>query len=125
MVALVALVSLEISRGQEERLAASAGWPTMVAAALDGLIAVTWTLWFVSWFQDRWSGHGPLMADAARASYATYLLHPLVLTTVMLMFAPVALGPWPKFLLVAAFAVPACFTVGYALTRVPVVAKVV
>jgi hypothetical protein len=45
--------------------------------------------------------HGPLLGKAARASYATYVTHPLVLTAVMVLFASVALAPEIKFVLVA------------------------
>jgi glucans biosynthesis protein C len=65
-----------------------------------------------------------LPAKAARASYATYVTHPPVLTATMVAFAPVALAPEIKFVLIAAAGVAACFTAGYALTRVPGISKV-
>jgi hypothetical protein len=45
--------------------------PTVLFAALDGLLAVTWTVWCVAWFRRRWTNHGPLVGKASRASYAT------------------------------------------------------
>ena len=42
----------------------------------------------------------------------------------MVLFAWVALAPEMKFVLVAVAGVAACFTAGYALTRVPGIAKV-
>jgi hypothetical protein len=47
-----------------------------------------------------------------------------VITAVMLAVAPVDLGAWAKFVLVSALAVPACFAVGYGLTRLPGVSTV-
>jgi glucan biosynthesis protein C len=82
------------------------------------------SLWFISWVRRRWPGHGPLLGKAARASYATYLIHPLVLTTIMVLLASVALAPEIKFVLVAAVGVAACYLAGYALTRVPGIATV-
>jgi glucan biosynthesis protein C len=61
---------------------------------------------------------------AARASYASYIIHPLVLTAMMVAFAVVPLPPVTKFLVVSAAGVPACFAVGYALTRIPGAAAV-
>jgi hypothetical protein len=91
---------------------------------LDGVIAVTGTLWLLSWLRYRWPAHGVMLGKAARASYPAYVIHPLVLTSVMVAFAWVALVPEIKFVLVAAAAVAACFTAGYALARVPGIAKV-
>ncbi len=123
--ALMALMLyLVLARGADQALAMGADLPTMAFALLDGVIAVTGTLWFVSWLRRRWPTHGPLLGKAARASYATYVIHPLVLTAVMVAFAWVALAPEIKFVLVAAAGVAACFTAGYALTRVPGISKV-
>ena len=42
----------------------------------------------------------------------------------MLLFASVPLTPEIKFVLVSAAAIPGCFAVGYGLTRLPGVSKV-
>jgi hypothetical protein len=118
------LLYLVLARGKDQALAMGADPPTMAFALLDGVIAVTGTLWFLSWLRRRWPAHGVMLAKAARASYATYVIHPLVLTTIMVLLAWVALAPEIKFVLVAAAGVAACFTAGYALTRVPGVSKV-
>ena len=123
--ALLALVvSLVLARGVDQAGVEGADLPTMAFALLDGVIAVSGTLWFIAWLRGRWPSHGPLLGKAARASYATYVIHPLVLTAVMVAFASVALAPEIKFLLVATAGVAACFTAGYALTRVPGISKV-
>jgi surface polysaccharide O-acyltransferase-like enzyme len=118
------MLYLVLARGMDQALAMGADVPTMVFALLDGVIAVSGTLWFIAWLRGRWPSHGPLLGKAARASYATYFIHPLVLTAIMVAFAWVALAPEIKFVLVAAAGVATCFTVGYALTRVPGVSRV-
>ena len=82
-------------------------------------------MWFTVLIRSRWSGGGPVRARAraGRASYATYVLHPLVLTAIMALFASLALAPELKFLVVAVVAVPVCFLAGYAATRVPGTSK--
>ena len=121
---LTVMFSLVLVRGADRALVMGADLPTMAFALLDGVIAVTGTLWFIAWLRGRWPTHGPLLGKAAQASYATYVIHPLVLTAVMVAFASVALAPQIKFLLVAAAGVSACFLAGYALTRVPGISKV-
>jgi uncharacterized membrane protein YeiB len=81
-------------------------------------------VWFTALIRARWSGDGPLRARAGRASSATYVLHPLVLTAIIVLFASLALVPELKFLAVAVVAVPVCFLAGYAVTRVPAISKV-
>jgi hypothetical protein len=47
-----------------------------------------------------------------------------VLTVIMPLFAFVPFPPEIKFVVVAAVAVPGCFSVGYALTRLPGISRV-
>jgi peptidoglycan/LPS O-acetylase OafA/YrhL len=119
--ALSGLLGFEVLvRGDVDGLLeASVPLDTALLAVLDGMLAVAWTVWCIAWFQRRWNRHGVLMTKAGRASYATYVLHPLVLTTLMVLFAVVSLAPALKFLTLSVLAVPACFLVGYALTRMP------
>ena len=100
------------------------GSSTILFALLDGMVAVSVSLWFISWVRRRWPSLGPLIGKAARASYATYLIHPLMLTTIMVLLAHVVLAPEIKFVLVVTVAVAACYLAGYALIRVPGVSKV-
>ena len=97
----------------------------MLGVVLYGIVSVAVTVWFTALVRARWSGDGLLRARAGRASYATYVLHPLLLTAIMVLFASLALAPELKFLTVAVVAVPVCFLAGYAATRVPAISKVV
>jgi glucans biosynthesis protein C len=119
----VAVAVYEQARGQLASTLHGAGWLTMAGAVLYGIISIAVTVWFTAMIRARWSGDGPLRARAARASYATYVLHPLVLTAIMVAFASLALAPELTFLIVAVVAVPVCFLAGYAATRVPGISK--
>jgi peptidoglycan/LPS O-acetylase OafA/YrhL len=86
-------------------------------AVLYGVISVAFTVWFLAIIRTRWTGSGPVLARAGQASYATYFLHPLLLTAIMMLFGSLALAPELKFLIVAAVSVPACFLAGYSGVR--------
>ena len=124
LAALMTLLGISQANGQFEAVLTGLGWPTMLLAMLDGVIAVCGTLWIVAWLRDRWVTQGARLAMAGRASYATYFIHPLVLTVMSVLLAPIALAPELKFVVVSPIAVPAIFAVGYALTRVPGLSKV-
>lgn len=118
------LLSYVGMRDQLDMALGGIGWASVSFAILYGVVSVAFSLWCLAWVRRRWPNHGPLMTRAGRGSYATYVVHPVVLVAVMLAFRVVPLGPEVKFVLVAAVAVPACFTVGYALTRLPLVRRV-
>lgn len=123
--AAVPLVAYGVSQADESSdLLSAPDWPTATFAVLDGVIAVTWSVWFVTWFRRRWTASGRLLGHAGRASYAAYVLHPLPLTALMVLLAPLPVPVPLKFVLVAVVAVPLCFTLGYGLTRLPVLSRV-
>jgi glucans biosynthesis protein C len=123
--ALGALFGAEVAWGDVAvLLGATDATPTIAFATLDGVLAVTWTLWGVAWLRHRWTSGGPLLRAAGRASYATYVMHPLILTTMMVGFGVVALPAAVKFVVVSAVGVPVCYIAGYALARAPGVNRV-
>ena len=119
------LVSFAGARDEIDAALGGLNWASATFATLYGVVSVTFSLWCLAWVRRRWPTHGPLMAKAGRGSYATYVLHPVVLVSVMLAFRVVPLGPELKFLIVSVVAVPVCFAVGYAVTRLPGVGRVV
>jgi fucose 4-O-acetylase-like acetyltransferase len=112
------------TRGQLESAFHGTSWLVLLNVVLYSIISVAFTVWFTALIRARWSGDGPLRARAGRASYATYVLHPLVLTAIIVLFASLTLAPELKFLTVAVVAVPVCYLAGYAATRVPAISKV-
>jgi hypothetical protein len=100
-------------------------WQSLAFAVLEGVIAVTFSLWLVAWFGRRWTQRGRLAARASRGAYAAYILHPPVLVLVSIAALPLPLPPEAKFVLVAAAGVLAAFTVGWAVTRSALIARFV
>jgi peptidoglycan/LPS O-acetylase OafA/YrhL len=119
------LVSVQGARDQVDAALGGFNWASVSFAILYGVVSVTFSLWCLAWVRRRWPTHGPLMAKAGRGSYATYVVHPVVLVLVMLACRAIPMGPELKFLLVSSVAVPTCFAVGYAITRLPGIERVV
>jgi glucan biosynthesis protein C len=121
----LALMSWVGARDDLDAALGGLGWESLVFATTYGVVSVAFPLWCLAWVRRRWPTHGSLMARAGRGSYATYVLHPVVLVLVMLAFRVVAIGPELKFVVVSLVAVPVCFAVGYAVTRLPGIGRVV
>ena len=111
--------------GDLDRLFGGWHWPSLGFVLLEGIVAVTLSLWLVAWFGRRWTRQGRLARRASRGAYAAYLLHPLVLVLASLAARPLPLPPEAKFLLVAPAGVAAAFTAGWAVTRSAFIARFV
>jgi hypothetical protein len=109
--------------GDLARLYGGWHWQSLAFAILEGVVAVTLSLWLVGWFCRRWVQQGRLAARASRGAYAAYVLHPPVLVLASLAARPLPLPPEAKFVLVAAVGVVTAFAVGWAVTRSAFVAR--
>jgi hypothetical protein len=118
---VAAVAITDTADGTLARLYGGWHWPSLIFVALEGVVAVSCSLWLLAWFGRRWTQHGRLARRASRGAYAAYLLHPLVLVS----FAarPPPLAPEVKFLLVAPAGVAAVFTMGWTVTRSVFVAR--
>ncbi|GAA2094777.1 acyltransferase [Microlunatus panaciterrae] len=122
---LCGLAGLAVAQGDVREVAGGWHWQAAVFALLDGLVAVALGVLLVGWFRDRWAGPlGRTLNRAARGSYAAYLLHPPVLVALSILALGLAWPPELKFVLVAAAGIPACFAVGFLVTRVPYLRRV-
>jgi glucan biosynthesis protein C len=119
VVALALLAGYTLADDDFGSMAGGLHWQSVMFAAIAGVTGVAVALWVTSWFRRRWNSAGPVAQRAGRGSYAAYLIHPPVLVLASLACLPLPLPPTLKFLVVAAVGVPAAFTTGYALTRIP------
>lgn len=126
LAALYGLAGVSLDAGTFESLGSSLTPGTVLFALLDGVTAVALAMWVVAWFERRWDAMpSPLMARVARGAYAAYLLHPPALVVLSAVARPLTVVPEVKFVLVAAAGVPACYAVGYLVSRIPGVRRVV
>lgn len=110
---------------EDESLVTGFGPFAVTFALVDGLGALTLSVWAWAWFRRRWSGPpGAALARASRGAYAAYLLHPVVLVLLSGAAHSLPWAPEAKFVLVSAVGVPAVFAVGWLVTRVPGVSRV-
>jgi len=70
-------------------------------------------------FRRRLAGQGPRQQSAACDSYATYILHPLVIVGLAVALQSVAIYPLLKFLIFAPVAVLTSFAVGHLVRLLP------
>ncbi|MGV4927088.1 acyltransferase family protein (plasmid) [Streptomyces sp. BHT-5-2] len=94
-------------------------WQSLAAATWESTFAVSIVVGLTVLFRERLNHQGPKAAFLSRHAFAVYLLHAPVLVGLGLAFrwlhAPAAV----KFALVGALALPLCWTVAYAVRRLP------
>jgi hypothetical protein len=123
---VVALVSLGLALGGTALATApGAGLLAQLGAGLaENVFAVSTIVALLVLFRERFSGQPAWARWAAQNSFAVYVIHPLVLVGVAMLFAPLVAPAGVKFLILLALSVPLCWGFAHLLRRIPGVSRV-
>ncbi len=123
---VVALVSVGLALGTVALATApGAGVLALLGASLaENVFAVSAIVALLVLFREKFSGQPAWARLAAQNSFAVYVIHPLVLVGVAMLFAPMVAPAGVKFLILMVLAVPLCWGFAYLLRRIPGVARV-
>jgi glucan biosynthesis protein C len=123
---VVALVSLGLALGGTALATTpGAGLLAQLGAGLaENVFAVSTIVALLVLFRERFSGQPAWARWAAQNSFAVYVIHPLVLVGVAMLFAPLVAPAGVKFLILLALSVPLCWGFAHLLRRIPGVSRV-
>lgn len=123
---VVALVSLGPALGSAALVATpGAGALVQLGAALaENMFAVSIIVALLVLFRERFAGQPRWARTAAQNSYAVYVIHPLVLVGVAMVFAPLVAPAGVKFLILLGTSVPLCWGLAHLLRQIPGVSRV-
>lgn len=99
-------------------------WQALLTAVCEATISVSLSLWLLGHFQRHHAGSGRVRAALGRAAFGAYVVQVPVVVAITLAFAPVPLAPEVKFVIVAPLCIAASFALAWALTRLPVLRRV-
>lgn len=125
---LLSVVAIAISGplGYEMGLYLGGGtWQSALLAALEGVIITTASLWVVDLFQRRFDHQGRLGRQLARSAFAAFLVHQGVLVGLVLASREVGAIPEVSYLAVASLGIVISFLIGWLLTKLPGVRRIV
>ena len=95
-------------------------WQSVALNLWAGLYSVSISMALILWLRDRKQrAPGKRMSSVAGSTFATYLIHPLVLVPLSFPLSYLAFHPLAKFGLVAALVVVISFAAGVALRKIP------
>jgi len=120
------LVMAALEPGGEMSTAPAGGltWLSLAYSMWEGVMCVAMSITVLAWFRDRLNRQGRLARAMSGASYAVYVLHPLLIVPLAIALSGLRVSLMLKFVLVAPLAVVLCFAVGYAIRRLPLVRSV-
>lgn len=94
-------------------------WQSAAFMLWVGLFSVSVSMTLILWLRDRKQPQGRMMAFAGPNSYAVYLIHPLILVPVTVLFTAWTLPPLLKFVIVLPLVLVLSFLAADGLRRIP------
>ncbi len=97
------------------------GWNgiSLAYAVWEQCTGVAMTVGLLWLFREKGNGQNALVRTLTDGAFAVYVFHPPIVVGLALILAPLPWGAWPKFLLLAALALPASFGAALVLRRTP------
>jgi glucans biosynthesis protein C len=92
-------------------------WQSGAYAAWESFFCVTMCVGLVVWFRDHFDWQGRFAKFMSDNAFAVYVFHAPILVSLAKVFHGVAIHPGPKFLLLCAVSLPACFLFAHFIAR--------
>lgn len=99
-------------------------WPSAVYSLWDSIFSVSLCMAAIPFFRRYFNGENKLGVLLSEQSYTVYIIHCTTIVFIAYGLREIRLGPLLKFGLGAVIVIPVCFTIAYALRRIPGVAKI-
>ncbi len=111
-------------RGNYALLDGGGTWQSLVFALWESFSAVAMCAGLLVLFRDYLNAQNRLARAMSGSAFAVYMFHAPVIVGVTLLFQPVDWPPFVKFAAMIPICLVTCFAVSYALTKVPVLKKI-
>lgn len=108
----------------DPRVTGGLTWLSLAYSLWESFIGAALVITALVWARNRLNRQGRLLRAMGAASYAVYVLHPLIIVPLAILLSPIRLNLGLKFGLVAPVAVAICFLVGHFVRKLPLVRNV-
>jgi glucans biosynthesis protein C len=120
----VAVAAGALSGEMDPAVTGGLTWLSLAYSLWEGFMGTAMVIVMLVWCRDRFRRQGRLLRSMSAASYAVYVLHPLMIVPLALALSGIWLDLSLKFLLVAPVAVALCFLIGHGVRKLPLVRDV-
>jgi glucans biosynthesis protein C len=108
----------------DERGAGGLNWISFAYSIWEGFTCLAMVITVLAWFRRRFNHQGRLVRAMSEASFAVYVLHPIIIVSLALALSGIAINPTIMFLFVAPLAVALCYVIAYYFRKLPLVRSI-
>lgn len=100
-------------------------YQSLILAVWEQTLGISIMVVLLGYGRGKWNRQSILLKNMSRSAYAVYIIHPLILVSLALIFSSLIIDPALKLLIVAPLAVVFSFLTGAIMVRIPVVKNIV
>lgn len=99
-------------------------WQSFAYALYEQIVGISMILGLLGVFKGKLNVSNPLLKVLADSAYAVYVFHSMILLMVSWAAAPLEMGMFFKFVILAGPSLAACFMFGWWIRNLPMVSKI-
>ena len=108
----------------DERGAGGVNWLSLAYSIWEGFTCLAMVITVLAWFRQRFNHQGRLVRAMSEASFAVYVLHPIIIVSLALALSGIPINPTLMFLIAAPLAVALCYIIAYYFRKLPLVRNI-
>jgi peptidoglycan/LPS O-acetylase OafA/YrhL len=108
----------------DERGAGGLNWLSLAYSVWEGFMCLAMVITVLVWFRARFNHQGRLVRAMSDASFAVYVLHPLIIVSLALALSGIQINPTLMFVIAAPLAVALCYIIAYYFRKLPLVRNI-
>lgn len=99
-------------------------WQSLIFALWESFTAVAMDVGLLVLFREYFNEQNRLTRALSSSTFSVYVFHTPIVVAITLLFQPVEWPPFIKFAVMVPVCLPVCFALSYALTKVPLLKKI-
>jgi hypothetical protein len=99
-------------------------WQSLAYSIWDQFVGLGMIIILLRLFRAGFNSASGITKSMAKASYPTYVIHPIVIIWFTLTIRNIRLHPLPKYVLAAIVSIPLCFTLAHLIRKLPLVNRI-
>ena len=121
---VLAVASGALTGELDERGAGGVNWISLAYSIWEGFTCLAMVITVLAWFRQRFNHQGRLVRAMSEASFAVYVLHPIIIVSLTLVVSGIPINPTIVFLFAAPLAVALCYIIAYYFRKLPLVRNI-
>jgi surface polysaccharide O-acyltransferase-like enzyme len=121
---LIYLVKI-ITGSAADTFTGGGSYQSLILAVWEQTTGISIMVVLLGYGREKWNRQSILLKNMSRSAYALYIIHPVILVSLAILFSRFVTDPAFKLLIVAPLAVFFSFLAGAVLIRIPVVKNII